>query len=249
MPVTDDSRADHLEIAPAGRGRAGTGPLGTAETPPGGHERGRQIEVRRYGTFARINHWVTAASLILLAISGLALFHPSLYWMTVLFGGGQNTRALHPWIGVVLFVSFLLLFVQFWRANLWRREDAVWLSKIGDVLANKEENLPELGKYNAGQKFIFWSMSILIIALIVTGFVIWDQYFSTYTATETKRYAVLAHAMLAVVIISIWIMHVYASIWVQGTMSAMISGRVTAGWAWRHHRKWFKDLVRTKRAA
>ena len=55
---------------------------------------------------------------MLLAISGLALFHPSLFFLTGLFGGGQWTRAIHPWIGVVLFFSFLGLFIRFWRANL-----------------------------------------------------------------------------------------------------------------------------------
>ena len=240
MPITDDSKSDRVE-----RGqRATPGPTGVE--PAGA---GHAMEVRRYGVFARANHWVTAFSLILLAISGLALFHPSLFWLAGLFGGGENARILHPWIGVVLFFSFALLFVQFWRANLWRREDAVWLSRYKDVLTGNEDALPELGKYNAGQKFIFWSMTALIILLIVTGLAVWDQYFGTYLAIEAKRYAVLAHALLAVVIISIWVVHVYASIWVQGTMSAMISGRVTGGWAWRHHRKWLRELVSTKRAA
>lgn len=246
MPLANDQEGDRIEVAPSGAGRAGIGPLGTSEPPPG-RSSGHQLEVRRYGAFARANHWVTAASLIALAISGLALFHPSLFFLTALFGGGENTRVLHPWIGVLLFFSFALLFVQFWRANLWRREDLEWTMKIGDVLTNKEENLPELGKYNAGQKFVFWSMTLLIIALIVTGCVIWEQYFAAVTTIDTRRYAVLAHAALAIFAISVWIVHVYASIWVQGTMSAMISGRVTAGWAWRHHRKWLRQLVSTKR--
>ena len=58
--------------------------------------------VSRYTTAARINHWITAVSLVLLALSGLALFHPSLFFLTALFGGGQMTRIIHPWIGVVL---------------------------------------------------------------------------------------------------------------------------------------------------
>jgi hypothetical protein len=37
-----------------------------------------------------------------------------------------------------------------------------------------EDKLPEVGKYNAGQKAVFWLMSILIIILICTGIVIWD---------------------------------------------------------------------------
>ena len=45
------------------------------------------------------------------------------------------------------------------------------------VLAAHEEKLPEVGKYNAGQKMVFWLMSVLIIILIGSGLVIWDQYF------------------------------------------------------------------------
>ena len=47
------------------------------------------VTVDRYTAGARINHWITAASLVLLALSGLALFHPSLFFLTGLFGGGQ----------------------------------------------------------------------------------------------------------------------------------------------------------------
>ena len=38
--------------------------------------------VRRYTPAARANHWVTAISLVLLALSGLSLFHPSLFFLT-----------------------------------------------------------------------------------------------------------------------------------------------------------------------
>ncbi len=75
----------------------------------------------RYTTAARINHWITAACLILLALSGMALFHPSLFFLTALFGGGAYTRAIHPWFGSVLLVSFAMLFVRFVRHNLWER--------------------------------------------------------------------------------------------------------------------------------
>ena len=138
---------------------------------------GKPVVVDRYTAGARINHWITAASLVLLAITGLSLFHPSLFFLTGLFGGGQWTRAIHPWIGVVLFFSFLGLFLRFWKANLWVREDGTWMAKLRDVLAGHEENLPEVGKYNAGQKMVFWSMSFLIVVLITSGVVIWERYF------------------------------------------------------------------------
>lgn len=204
---------------------------------------GKPVTVDRYTAGARLNHWITATSLVLLALSGLALFHPSLFFLTDLFGGGQWTRTIHPWLGVVLFFGFAGLFLRFWKANLWKSEDGTWMARLRDVLAGHEENLPEVGKYNAGQKVVFWAMSLLIIVLITSGLVIWDQYFAQYSTIDQKRVAVLVHAIAAVTIICVWIVHVYAAIWVRGTIGAMTRGRVTGGWAWRHHRKWLRELV------
>ena len=149
---------------------------------------GNPVTVDRYTGGARINHWITATCLVLLALSGLALFHPSLFFLTGLFGGGQTTRAIHPWLGVILFFSFGGLFIRFWRANLWKAEDGTWMARLRDVLGGHEERLPEVGKYNAGQKVVFWSMSILIIVLICSGILIWDQYFAEFSTVETKRF-------------------------------------------------------------
>lgn len=209
---------------------------------------GDPIVVDRYTGGARINHWINATLLVLLAISGLALFHPSLFFLSALFGGGQNTRAIHPWIGVIFLFTFLGLFVRFWRANLWKPEDGSWMRRLYDVLTNHEEKIPEVGKYNAGQKVVFWMMALLIIVLIGSGLLMWDQYFSQFTTPGVKRIAVFVHSVAAITIISVWIVHVYAAIWVRGSIPAMVQGSVTGGWAWKHHRKWLKELVTGKSA-
>ena len=43
--------------------------------------------------------------------------------------------------------------------------------------------------------------------------------------------------------IVVWIVHLYAAIWVKGTVRAMTHGTVTGGWAWKHHRKWLREEV------
>jgi formate dehydrogenase subunit gamma len=201
------------------------------------------VYVDRYNATQRINHWITAALFTLLTLSGLSLFHPSLFFLTNLFGGGQNTRAIHPWFGVFLFASFLILFVRFFSLNLPNRDDWNWSRRIGDVVTNRHDRLPELGKYNAGQKLVFWGQSALITVMFVTGLVIWDQYFGTYTVTDTKRYALAAHSLAALVAILIIIVHIYAGIWIKGTGRAMMRGTVSGGWAYRHHRKWFRKIA------
>jgi formate dehydrogenase subunit gamma len=206
------------------------------------HEHRPQV-VERYTAFVRINHWVTAACFILLTLSGLAMFYPGFFFLSALFGGGQATRAVHPWIGLVLFVSYALLCVRFLASNLPNRDDVAWSRRIVDVINNRDENLPELGKYNAGQKLVFWSQTLLIPVLLVTGLVIWDWYFYGWTTIQTKRVAVILHSLAAILAITVIIVHIYAGIWIKGTMRAMTRGTVTAGWAYRHHRKWFRQSL------
>jgi len=203
-------------------------------------DRGNNI-LARYTAGARINHWANAIILILLAISGLALFHPGLFFLTDLFGGGQETRAIHPWLGVAVIFTFAGLFIRFVRYNFWNSDDTRWMRHVGDVVNNHEERIPEVGRYNAGQKLVFWGMTLCILALFFSGLILWDTYFFQYTTIDQKRLAAVIHALGASGIIIILIIHVYAAIWVRGTVRAMTRGSVTGGWAWRHHRKWLKE--------
>ena len=58
-----------------------------------------------------------------------------------------------------------------------------------------------------------------------------------------RRIAVAIHALAAVAMILVFILHVYAAFWTRGTLRAMTRGTVTGGWAWRHHRKWLRELA------
>jgi formate dehydrogenase subunit gamma len=185
---------------------------------------------------------VTALLFTLLSLSGLAMFSPYLFFLSELFGGGQVTRAIHPWFGVFLIVSFAGLFVRFWRLNIPNQDDVSWTRHIGDVVTNRHDRLPELGKYNAGQKGVFWSQAALILVMFVTGLIIWDQYFFTYTGIEIKRWAVLLHSVAAIFAMAVILVHIYAGIWIRGTGEAMVRGSVSGGWAFRHHRKWLRQV-------
>src|SRR5580698_7187718 len=174
----------------------------------------------RYATASRINHWITAGCFVLLVLSGLSMFHPILFFLSGLFGGGQWARAIHPWIGCVLLVSYLGLIIQFWRDNFWSRDDIAWMRAIDKVLVNEEEGVPEVARFNAGQKFVFWSMTLLVPVLFLSGLVIWEVYFSSYTTIEQQRIALLIHSLAAIGAIIVWIIHVYAGLWIRGSMRA-----------------------------
>lgn len=198
--------------------------------------------VQRHGINERLNHWVVAIAFVLLALSGLALFHPAFFFLTNLFGGGTWSRILHPFIGIVAFVSFLVLVARFRQDNQITNADREWQKHLRDIMANKARNLPEIGKYNIGQKYLFWALVVLIPALMVSGFIIWQPYFAPVFPIGLVRLAVLVHALAAFFAIIAIIVHVYAAIWTSGSIRAMTRGTVTAAWAKHHHPAWYKDV-------
>jgi formate dehydrogenase subunit gamma len=199
--------------------------------------------ILRYRPADRANHWLTALTFVLMALSGLALFHPSMFFLTNLFGGGPWTRILHPFIGLVMFVSFAGLALRFWRDNLMHTKDWQWLQQWRDVVGNREHNLPEADRYNAGQKMLFWLMIACLIALIVTGFIVWQPYFAPAFGINVVRVAVLLHALTAFGLILGIIVHIYAAIWVKGSVAAMTRGYVTHAWARKHHLAWYRRVT------
>lgn len=204
----------------------------------------KQPLIVRYRASTRINHWLVAISFVLLALSGLAMFHPALFWLSGLFGGGAWTRILHPFIGVFMAVAFALLAATVGSANRLERRDGQWLRGWRDVVANREENLPEVGRYNAGQKLLFFLIVLCLVALLLSGVVIWRAYFSLLFPIEVVRLAAVVHAVAATVLICAIVVHVYAAIWVKGSARAMTHGTVSPGWAWKHHHAWFRDVLR-----
>ncbi len=200
--------------------------------------------IERYKPEDRANHWLTAITLILLAFSGLALFHPAFFWLTNLFGGGTWTRILHPFFGVVLAVSFWFLAQRFRAYNRITDADREWMRHIRDVLTMHEQNLPEVGRYNGGQKYLFWVMVATIALLLASGIVLWQPWFAPWFPVGLTRVAVLIHALAAFVLIASTLVHIYAAIWVKGSISAMTRGSVSRAWAKRHHPGWYREMTK-----
>ncbi|SAK75529.1 formate dehydrogenase, cytochrome b556 (FDO) subunit [Caballeronia hypogeia] len=197
----------------------------------------------RYTPNERTNHWITAITFVLLALSGLAMFHPSMSWLYAIFGGGQWTRILHPFVGCVMFLSFLILALRFWHHNYLDKNDVQWMKQMNDVLTNREDRLPEIGKYNAGQKILFFVMVLSLVLLLLSGIVIWRAYFAFYFPITVIRFAAVVHAATAFVLIVSIIVHIYAALWVKGSIGAMTRGTVTYGWARKHHPRWFRETI------
>ncbi len=199
--------------------------------------------ILRYSAGERSTHWLVAISFVLAALSGLALFHPAFFFLTHLFGGGPWTRILHPFIGVFLAVAFLFLALRFWRLNHVVPADRVWMRHVGDEICNRDERLPEAGKFNAGQKYLFWLVVVTVPVLLISGIFIWQPWFAPFFPIWLWRVAVVVHALVAWIMILGIIVHVYAAIWVKGSVRAMTRGTVSPAWARHHHRAWYREMT------
>jgi len=200
--------------------------------------------IQRYSAAERINHWVVAVCFVLLAISGLAFFYPAFFWLTGVFGTPELARIVHPFVGVVMFVAFGRQFFRYWHHNLLNREDIRWMVAVREVMKGNE--VGDIGRYNGGQKAMFWVMVLCMAALLGSGVIAWRPYFASSFPIPVIRIALLVHATSAVVLISSIIVHVYAALWVQGTIRAMVEGVVTHGWARKHHPRWYRETTGKK---
>jgi formate dehydrogenase subunit gamma len=198
-------------------------------------------DLPRFTARERANHWLVAICFILIALSGLAFFHPAFWPLTQLFGGGVWTRVLHPFIGVLLAIAFASLFVRFRSLNRMTQADREWVKRIGELLSGDDRNMPAQEKFNAGEKLMFWAMTVCLLLMALSGLVMWRAYF-TFPVTLVRLAAVI-HAAVAAILIGVIFVHVYAAFWVKGTVRAMLYGTVTRAWAKQHHSTWYRQMM------
>lgn len=195
--------------------------------------------MNRYSFAERTVHWLSALSFLYAAFTGLAMWSHKLYWLADVFGGGNATRFAHPWAGI-LFALVLGVMFRSWAGQMrLDREDREWLRNSHRYAMNQEEGLPDAGRFNAGQKMLFWFQSLAALALLATGVVLW---FPEWMPRTLRLIAIALHPLAAIGAIALIILHVYMGVAVvPGAFKAMLHGTVTQGWARAHHPRWLKE--------
>ncbi|WP_085247228.1 formate dehydrogenase subunit gamma [Gilliamella mensalis] len=196
--------------------------------------------ILRTPLIVRFCHWCMVCLFILTALSGLSLFFPSMKLFGLVLGTPQLVRALHPIIGCVVFVLLMFMFLKLAHHNIPNKQDIVWLKNFKSVIMGKEEGIP-IGKYNVGQKFLFWCIMSLIFVLCITGLIMWRRYISDYFPVQVVRIAIFFHSLAAIALILLAIGHAYMAIWVKGSIKGMITGYVSRAWARKNHSAWYEE--------
>lgn len=197
--------------------------------------------VLRYSFRERLMHWSAGLSYVYLLLTGLAFWSPWLFWLAVALGGATISRVLHPWAGV-LFTLAVLWMTFTWASQMRTTElDRRWWGAIRHYTRNEDDQVPDAGRFNGGQKALFWGFLGCTLLLLLTGLVLWIPHRIPWEMQWLRQLAVIVHAASALLTIGLFIIHVYMGIAVEpGALRSMLRGDVSRRWAARYHRAWYE---------
>ncbi|BDM63212.1 formate dehydrogenase subunit gamma [Shewanella sp. NFH-SH190041] len=197
--------------------------------------------ILRHTLFDRICHWFVVAAGLVTFLTGFGLFFPSFQWLGAIAGTPQMARFVHPFAGLLMCLPLMLMLVRYYHHNKWEKNDLKWMLAIKDVMFENEDKIPAIGHYNPGQKVLFRTFVVTSIVLTVTGFIMWQPYFAPYFDSTTIEWAILLHAVCAVIMLIFVMVHFWMATWVEGSVAGMLYGTVSRAWCKKHHPNMLND--------
>lgn len=221
--------------------------------------------IERFNTIERFAHWLMAIPFIILALTGLNMLYgryillpaigPDAFsWLTLM------GKYAHHYLAFPFMVGVVLAFVLWVKHNIPNRVDLAWMAKGGGLLQKGVH--PPSRKFNAGQKLIFWSVTLLGFSVALSGWALLFPFeYAPWSATFAKlnligfnlptdigviqeqQLSQAWHAIVSLVFIAIIMAHIYiGSVGMEGAFAAMGDGRVDENWAREHHNLWVAEV-------
>ncbi len=216
-----------------------------AKGPLGGRHSGNG-RIERFTYFERAAHWANAIAFVALAVSGLVMAFGKFFLLPLLGGTlfgllTYGLKTLHNFVGPLFVVSLVIIFLTFVRSNWPTRDDAVWLKRAGGLFSGHE---PPSGRFNAGEKIVFWlGVFLLGIVVVASGLVLDHLVPGLLYLRGDMQIAHMIHATAAVLMICVFLGHIYlGTLGMRGAYRAMKTGYVDDGWAAEHHKLWYDDI-------
>ena len=200
--------------------------------------------ILRYVFRERLVHWVAGFSYLYLLLTGLAFWSPWLFWIAVVLGGAPVSRMLHPWIGLIFFVAVVQMYAM-WASQMGFTDvDRAWFRSIRHYIQNEDDEMPPAGRYNAGQKLLFWGFFFCGILLFLSGLVLWFPEYIPWSLRWLRYISVVVHASSALLTIGLFMIHVYMGVFAErGAFGSVIRGDVSVEFAKRFHPGWYKEIA------
>jgi formate dehydrogenase subunit gamma len=217
-----------------------------------------------------LTHWFNALSWGFLFPTGLGIlaakrmpFMP-LEWnnlMRNIFGGLAPLIQAHEiWGQIWLFVltfnvlfGFRKFFVPFAATRMWiDKDDIEWLKKKPLAMLGFDVELPPQDAYNAGQKLYSYVVILGTIGIGVTGMIMTYSEIIPDSLRWLVQWSMPIHFLAVSSVFAGVIIHVYMGAIMPEERQAffsMFSGKVSALYAYLHHRKWYDQKMAEEREA
>jgi formate dehydrogenase subunit gamma len=82
------------------------------------------------------------------------------------------------------------------------------------LIQNQDDKMPPAGRYNAGQKALFWSFFYGAPVLLLTGLVLWFTESIPWNLRWLRFIAVLLHPIAALLTIGNFMIHIYMGVFI-----------------------------------
>jgi len=122
--------------------------------------------------------------------------------------------------------------------------DKEWWKSLHYYITNQDDKMPPAGRYNAGQKVLFWSFFFGGLVLLLTGLILWFTDSIPWSFRWLRYIAVILHPIAALFTIGNFMIHVYMGVFAErGAFGSVIRGDVSMAFAKRYHPSWYKEIV------
>ena len=197
--------------------------------------RGDTARLIRFDRVERVAHWLTAALVLVLIVTGAILYIPS---FSVAIGRRLLIENIHVYVGIAMFVPLIVSLIGPWgRAlrrdlasmNRFTKDELSWLRSFG------ARGRASIGKFNPGQKLNTYGVGALLTMLLLTGVI---MRFFNFASVSWRTSATFVHDWFAVFLAALIFGHIVFALTHPGALRSMVSGRVTVRWAKRHAPAW-----------
>jgi formate dehydrogenase subunit gamma len=231
-----------IEDAPASRAQVASPTLMAGKKVS---STGANSKVLRFAKTERIVHWAIAVPFLVSFATALILVlvynpDPSRPYRSIF-------AVIHRVSGVALIVFPLLAtfkskgdamlhFYNIKQAWTWVFDDFKWLALKGVAAINSKIELPEAGKFNAGEKINFMVLMTTYPLYVATGLLMW--------LTHLAILSWIMHFLMALLATPLLLGHLYMALFNADSRQAlpgMFTGLVERKWAKHHHGRWYKE--------
>jgi formate dehydrogenase subunit gamma len=201
-------------------------------------------KILRFKALERFAHWLTAVSFVALALTGLNITFGKTLLLPLIGPDAfarvsQAAKYVHDFTGFSFAVGLILITVIFFWDNRFEKVDLDWIKQGGGFI--KEKHAPA-GRFNFGEKLVYWLSVAAGVAVSVSGFLLLFPFYGVDIIG--MQLAQVVHAVVAVLFVALILAHIYiGTIGMEGAFEAMGTGEVDLNWAKEHHDLWLAEQL------